>query len=158
MEPPKKEDDVLRQETQSRIERFLKTVAQTRRSLLMLDYDGTLAPFREERDKAFPYPGTAEVIQEIVSSGHTRVVIISGRDTSETLPLIGVSPVPEVWGLHGLQRRKPDAKVETIRIQERYLDALSDANRCLGCLHLWHTAEFKTGTGAELSLCNTAEL
>ena len=141
-----KGDEVLRQETQLRIERFLKTVSQAQRSLLLLDYDGTLAPFREERDQAFPYPGSRQILQEIVRSGHTRVVIISGRDTSETIPLLSLAPVPEVWGLHGLQRRKPDGTFETVRIEQRYLDALSDANRWLACQHLSQAAEFKTGS------------
>lgn len=139
---------MLKPETQFRIERFLKTVAQAQRSLLLLDYDGTLAPFRQERDQAFPYPGSAHLLEEVVRSGHTRVVIISGRDTSETIPLLGVAPVPEVWGLHGLQRRKPDGRIETVRIDERYLDALSDANRWLECQHLQHAAEIKTGSVA----------
>jgi len=139
---------VLKQRTQFHIERFLKMVAQSHRSLLMLDYDGTLAPFREQRDQAFPYSGITQLLQEMVSGGHTRVVIVSGRDTSETIPLLGVSPVPEVWGLHGLQRWKPDATFETVRIEKRYLDALSDANRWLGRQHLRHAAEFKTGSVA----------
>ncbi len=137
---------MLKPETQFRIERFLKTVTQARRSLLLLDYDGTLAPFRGERDQAFPYPGSAQLLQEIARSGHTRVVIISGRDASETIPLLGLTPAPEVWGLHGLQRRKPGGKIETVRIEERYLDALSDANRWLDCQYLGRAAEFKTGS------------
>jgi trehalose-phosphatase len=136
----------LKPETQLRIERFLSTVTQARRSLLLLDYDGTLAPFREQRDQAFPYPGIARLLQEIVCGGHTRVVIISGRDTSETIPLLGLATIPEVWGLHGLQRRKPDGSVETVQLDERYLDALSDAGRWLGYQQLRHTAEFKTGS------------
>lgn len=145
-EPRSREDEVLKQETQLSIERFLKAVAQARRSLLLLDYDGTLAPFREERDQAFPYPGVAELLQEIVRGGQTRVVISSGRDTSETIPLLGIAPIPEVWGLHGLQRRKPDGTIQTMRLEERYSDALSDADRWLRCQHLGHTAEFKTGS------------
>jgi trehalose-phosphatase len=74
------------------------------------------------------------------------VVIISGRDACETIPLLGVAPIPEVWGLHGLQRRKPDGSIETVRIEERYLESLSDANRWLDCQHLRHAAEFKTGS------------
>jgi trehalose 6-phosphate phosphatase len=137
---------VLRPEAEFRIEQFLKTVAQARQSLLLLDYDGTLAPFRRERDQAFPYSGSVHLLEEIVRSGRTRVVIISGRDTSETIPLLGVAPAPEIWGLHGLQRRKPDGKIETVRIDERYLDALSDASRWLDCQHLWPAAELKTGS------------
>jgi len=137
---------VLEPETQLHIERFLKAVAEAPRSLLLLDYDGTLAPFCEERDQAFPYPGVAELLQEIVSGGRTRVVISSGRNTSEIIPLLGIFPTPEMWGLHGLQRRKPDGSIETMRLEERYVEALSDADRWLGCQYLRHTAEFKTGS------------
>jgi trehalose 6-phosphate phosphatase len=142
----RREDKLLKPESQFRIEPFLQRVSRAQRSLLLLDYDGTLAPFRQERDQAFPYPGSARLLEEIVRSGHTRVVIISGRDTSETIPLLGIAPVPEVWGLHGLQRRNPDGKIETVRIDDRYLDALSDANRWLYCQHLWPAAELKTGS------------
>ena len=137
---------MLKPETQLHVEQFLKSVTQAPRSLLLLDYDGTLAPFRQERDQAFPYSGIAQVLQEIVRGGHTRVVIISGRDTSETIPLLGIEPLPEVWGLHGMQRRKPDGRVEMLRLEEGYLDALSDADRWLGYQQLRHTAEFKTGS------------
>ena len=137
---------MLKPETQLHVEQFLKSVTQAPRSLLLLDYDGTLAPFRQERDQAFPYSGIAQVLQEIVRGGHTRVVIISGRDTSETIPLLGIEPLPEVWGLHGMQRRKPDGRVEMLRLEEGYLDALSDADRWLGYQQVRHTAEFKTGS------------
>jgi trehalose 6-phosphate phosphatase len=141
-----REDVVLKSEAHFRIEQFMKTVAQAERSLLLLDYDGTLAPFRRERDRAFPYPGSTQLLEAIVRSGRTRMVIISGRDTSETVPLLGVAPVPEVWGLHGLQRRRPDGKIETAQIDDRYIDALSDAKRWLDCQHLEHAAELKTGS------------
>jgi trehalose-phosphatase len=144
--PLNQEDEVQKTETRLHIDEFLRTVTRAERSLLLLDYDGTLAPFHEEREKAFPYPGVAPIVQEIIRGGHTRVVIISGRDASEVALLLGVAPTPEIWGLHGLQRRKPDGAVETLPIEERYLDALSDADRWLGCLHLPHPAESKTGS------------
>ena len=137
---------MLKPDTQLAIEQFLKTVARARRSMLLLDYDGTLAPFREERDQAFPYPGIAPLLQKIIRGGHTRAVIISGRDTRETVSLLGVAPTPEVWGLHGLQRRKPDGTVTTLTLEKRYLDALSDAGRWLRSQHLGRTAEPKTGS------------
>ena len=137
---------MLKPEAQLCSEGFLKQVRQAQRSLLLLDYDGTLAPFKKERDQAFPYPGIEQVLQEIVRSGHTRVVIISGRDVRETISLLCLAPFPEVWGLHGLQCRKPDGNIETVRIEERYLDALSDADRWLSFQHLRHTAELKTGS------------
>ena len=137
---------MLKPETQLHVEHFLKSVSQAPRSLLLLDYDGTLAPFHQQRDQALPYPGAAELLREIIRDGHTRVVIISGRDTSETIPLLGIDPPPEVWGLHGMQRQRPDGRVEMLRLEESYLEALSDADRWLGYQQLRHTAEFKTGS------------
>ncbi len=137
---------MLKPETQLHVGQFLKSVMHAPRSLLLLDYDGTLAPFRQERDQAFPYPGVAPILQEIVRRGRTRLAIISGRDISETIPLLGIQPTPEVWGLHGLQRRKADGSVETVRLDEGCLDALSDADRWLGYQQLRHKAEFKIGS------------
>jgi trehalose 6-phosphate phosphatase len=137
---------VLRTEAQLYIEPFLKSVARASQALLLLDYDGTLAPFRKERDQAFPYPGVAPLLEQIVRGGHTRVVIVSGRDISDTLPLLGIEPCPEVWGVHGLQRRKVDGSVETAPLGEGVLAALSDADDWLDYQQLRHTAEFKTGS------------
>jgi trehalose 6-phosphate phosphatase len=136
---------VLRPEAQHQIEPFLSLLRQASQSLLMLDY-GTLAPFHRERNQAFPYPSIRAVLQEIVRGGHTRVVIVSGRDISDTVPLLGIRPCPEVWGVHGLQRQRPDGSVETTALDRRVLDALGDAGRWLGYQQLQNVAEFKTGS------------
>ena len=39
------------------VQDFFRDVAQAGQSALLLDYDGTLAPFRQNRHEAFPYPG-----------------------------------------------------------------------------------------------------
>jgi len=51
----------------------------------------------EEREKAFPYPGIKSVLQEILEVGKTRVVIVSGRDATELIPLLAIEPHLEVW-------------------------------------------------------------
>lgn len=136
----------MKPDAQLQFDSFLRKVAQASASLLMLDYDGTLAPFRTKRDQAFPYPGVAPLLQEIIRAGRTRVVIISGRDAGDTVPLLGIHPNPEIWGLHGLQRLMPDGTTEMLPLDERILNALSDADRWLGYQQLRHTAETKTGS------------
>lgn len=136
----------LRLELLAQLTPFLRKIAQARLSALLLDYDGTLAPFRSNRRHAYPYPGVAPLLQEIMSSGRTRVVIVSGRDASDVLPLLNVHPVPEVWGIHGLQRLRRDGTTEMPRLDERTLDGLADAGRWLGYQQLQHTAEFKDGS------------
>src|SRR5579884_2183443 len=73
--------------------------------ILLLDYDGTLAPFRVERDRALPYPEIPSLIERIMASG-TRVVLISGRSAKEVRQLCGIRN-PEIWGSHGLERLLP---------------------------------------------------
>lgn len=128
------------------VESFLKTVAESNRSLLMLDYDGTLAPFHRDRSQAFPYEGVIPLLQQVISEGHTRVVMVSGRDSSETAALLGLNPAPEMWGLHGLQRRLPGGKVETLPIPPAIAEALSDADRWLNYQQLHPQREVKTGS------------
>ncbi len=136
----------MRPEVQSELTPFLQTVAQAAHAALLLDYDGTLAPFKAQRDQAYPYPGVTLLLQEIVRNGRTQVVVISGRDADEVLPLLNIHPHPEVWGVHGLQRLKTDGSMEMPRLDERTLNGLSDADRWLGYQQLRHTAEFKGGS------------
>lgn len=136
----------LKPEVKSQLLQFLQTVARAPQAVLLLDYDGTLAPFQAQRDQAYPYPGVALILQEIVRNGRTRVVVISGRDASDVFPLLNIHPRPEVWGIHGLQRMKTDGSMEMPRLDERTLNALSDADRWLDYQQLRHTAEFKAGS------------
>ncbi|MGC2153787.1 MAG: trehalose-phosphatase, partial [Terriglobales bacterium] len=93
---------------QSQLEPFLRFIALAPESALLLDYDGTLAPFRTQRNQAFPYPGIALLLQEIVRDACSRVVVISGREVTDLLPLLNIHPRPEIWGVHGLQRLRTD--------------------------------------------------
>jgi trehalose 6-phosphate phosphatase len=124
----------------------LRTVAAAPRSLLLLDYDGTLAPFRKERDRALPYPGVTPLLQKIIDKTRTRVVIISGRDASDTVRLLGIQPHPEIWGLHGSQRLKPGVPAEMLELDQAAREALALADHWLGYQQLRHLAEFKTGS------------
>ena len=85
--------------------------------MLLLDYDGTLAPFRVDRSKARPFKGVREDIARIQAQGQTRIAVITGRSASEIGPLLrGFPPVVtgpvEVWGLHGAERLHADGKRE----------------------------------------------
>ena len=130
------------------VEQFMKAVARSPVSALLLDYDGTLAPFCLNRQQALPFPGVTELLQEIIANGRTRVVIITGRNAREVIPLLAVHPSPEIWGCHGLERLKPDGSCETPRVEEAVVHALADADRWLRYQGLHNRAEFKTGAVA----------
>jgi trehalose 6-phosphate phosphatase len=86
---------------------FWTRVRRARRKFLALDYDGTLAPFRVDRMKAFPLEGIPECLSLISGSGDTTLVIISGRVVDEVAQLLGGVEVMIV-GSHGWETRAAD--------------------------------------------------
>lgn len=127
-------------------EQFLAQLARARQAALLLDYDGTLAPFSEQRQRALPYPGVPTLLKEIMDEGSTRVVMITGRPAGEVVRLLGVLPYPEVWGAHGLQRLKPDGTCELVVLDNDARQALAEGSAWLERLGLRHLAEFKPGS------------
>jgi trehalose-phosphatase len=105
---------------------FLERVASSKQSLLMLDYDGTLAPFQEQRSLAKPYRGIPELLSQIMTTP-TRVVIVSGRSASEVARLLALDPLPEIWGAHGLERLRPDNTLIVGRVDRRSKHAIDQA-------------------------------
>lgn len=104
-------------ETIKKLDDFFHTFSNGHKPLLLLDYDGTLAPFRVDRFKARPWTGVREAIGRIQRQGRTRMVVITGRPAKEIGPLLRgnppvVDPMLEVWGLHGAERLHPDGRRE----------------------------------------------
>ncbi len=130
------------------VEQFMNAVAQSPVSALLLDYDGTIAPFCLNRQQALPYAGMTALLQEIIANGRTRVVIITGRNAHEIVPLLALQPRPEIWGCHGLERLRADGTCEAPRVEEPVLHALAEADRWLRREGLHSRAEFKTGAVA----------
>lgn len=137
------------QETQRQIiDIFLKKVATASRAALLLDYDGTLAPFSVNRQRAFPYPGLTPLLQQISDSGRTRLIIVTGRDAHEIEPFLRLSPAPEVWGAHGLQRLRSDGTSEMPEVPSDVSEVLGDARNWLDHQGLHDYAEIKPGSVA----------
>jgi trehalose-phosphatase len=85
--------------------------ADSPQKILMLDYDGTLAPFTTERDRAIPYEGVREVLDSIQTDTETRLIIVSGRKIDDLLPLLALPREPEIWGCHGFEHLPPGGKI-----------------------------------------------
>lgn len=130
------------------LQQFLRTLREAGGGALLLNYDGTLAPFRTSRHCAFPYPGVTGLLEGIMQAGHTRVVVIGGRRANDIINLLGISPYPEVWGSHGLQRLHPDGGHEMAYTGKHSLQALAEADRLLEEAGLRDLAEFKPGSVA----------
>lgn len=132
-------------DSEDAVEGFLRQVARAPRSVLLLDYDGTLSPFSVQRKQAVPYRGVASVLQQIVDAGRTRLVIITGREAHEIVPLLGLLPAPEVWGSHGSQRLLSNGTCVMAAIPEKAIQALEEAYRWLEYKGLQEHAESKPG-------------
>jgi trehalose-phosphatase len=85
-------------------------VALARHRLLMLDYDGTLAPFAIERHEAGPMPRALDLIRRIAARRGTWVAIVSGRPLAELRRLVGLLPARYV-GEHGWEWLESDGTV-----------------------------------------------
>lgn len=109
------------------LDRFFLDLARSPHPALLLDYDGTLAPFRVDPGEARPYPGVPSLLDRIMA-GRTRLILISGRWTRDLMPLLGVSRLPEVWGSHGFERRFADGRYEIARPDAEALRGLADAD------------------------------
>jgi trehalose-phosphatase len=94
------------------VERFFAQLRAAPRRALLLDYDGTLAPFRAKRSEAVPYPGARAHLNAILKAKHTRLVIVSGRAVSDIPSLLGLAAPVELWGSHGWERWTPDGRYE----------------------------------------------
>jgi trehalose-phosphatase len=106
---------------------FFQTLKMAEKRVLLLDYDGTLAPFRVEREKAVPYVGVEETLDHIIASGRTRVVIITGRAIKDLAKLFVLKKQPEIWGSHGWERLLPDGCYKIEPINGELLAGLAEA-------------------------------
>jgi len=122
--------------------RFMQDVAAAKERVLILDYDGTIAPFSAHRKMAFPYPGVGDLLHQIMSDG-TRLVVASGRAAHELLPLLGMIPPPEIWGTHGAERVYADGRYEEIEVTQDSLEVLLKSETRLEQEGLGHLLEVK---------------
>lgn len=102
----------MNDETAQELHHFFCALASADRSLLLTDYDGTLAGFRIDRFKARPWAGVQQLLERIQRQGRTRIAVITGRPASEVPVMLPLDPALEVWGLHGAERLYPDGRRE----------------------------------------------
>ena len=124
---------------------FLDQLKSAPASALLLDYDGTLAPFHMDRDRAYPYPGVVPIIDQLSRCRKTRVVIISGRPVSEVKQLLSSLSGIEMWGAHGLERISTDGNYYQGRIPQGTLELLKPARDWVMKADLIPLAEIKPG-------------
>jgi trehalose-phosphatase len=124
---------------------FLERLGAASASALLLDYDGTLAPFQKERHRAYPYPGVVPILEGIMRAGKTRVIVVTGRPIRELQALLPLEGRLEVWGEHGLEHLLADGTCRQTPIAPEIAEALAQAGRWLNEANLTSLAEIKRG-------------
>jgi trehalose 6-phosphate phosphatase len=131
--------------TRSLLDVFLQQLKTAPSSVLLLDYDGTLAPFHVDRNRAFPYPGAISILENIARSDSTKVIIISGRPIVELRVLLAPMNNLEMWGTHGLERQLSNGSYSCIPINEEDEVALTKAHEWIVAAGLLSRVEIKLG-------------
>jgi trehalose 6-phosphate phosphatase len=131
--------------TTSLLDAFLQQLKTAPSSALLLDYDGTLAPFHVNRNRAFPYPGAISILEKIARSGRTKAIIISGRPIVELRALLAPMNNLEMWGTHGLERQLSNGRYSCVPINEEDVAALAKAQEWMVAAGLLSRAEIKLG-------------
>jgi trehalose-phosphatase len=127
---------------------FFAVLGRSKQAALLLDYDGTLAPFRVERHLATPYAGVRAVLQAIRDRTRTRLVIISGRSLDDLLPLLALVPSPDIWGCHGWERLTSDGRRTLHPLADEQSQALATAWSIIAQRHLQSRCERKPASVA----------
>ncbi|MDK2972222.1 MAG: trehalose 6-phosphate phosphatase [Candidatus Sumerlaeota bacterium] len=112
----------------------------------MLDYDGTLAPFRVERNEAVPYEGIRPLLDRIMAETPTRVAVISGRACADLVPLLGLRRTPEIFGGHGWEHRLPDGTTEAFPLGDGARAAIDAAAQWIAAHGLQARSERKAAS------------
>jgi trehalose-phosphatase len=94
-------------------------------SVLMLDYDGTLAPFVEDRMRATLYPGVATRLVKLRQLAKTRLVFVSGRAAQELPMLLPAGLNAEIWGSHGCEHALPNGVLEVLSLTTAQTEGLA---------------------------------
>lgn len=77
-----------------------KKIKESSPLFLFLDYDGTLAPFKEDPDRAFPHSDISPVLDKLRQKQNIIITIITGRTVEDVRKLINI-PEINYAGLHG---------------------------------------------------------
>lgn len=125
-----------------------RRLAAAPRSVLLLDYDGTLAPFVRDRLRATTWDGVPERLFRLVSLSRLRLVLISGRPARELSSLLPRGLNVEIWGSHGRERLHPDGGYTAVPLRPTQQQCLDRLEATLHQHALGYVIEKKVGSVA----------
>jgi trehalose 6-phosphate synthase/phosphatase len=89
--------------------RLTSSFAGSKKRLILLDYDGTLVPFRDDYRKAAPPESLLRLLEELGRNQSNEVVVISGRSADDLEKWFGSLPVSLV-AEHGASTKHAGAR------------------------------------------------
>jgi len=114
----------------------LRELARTKKLLVALDFDGTLAPEVDDPERARALPEAREAVLRLLAMPHTRVALVSGRSLAS---LERVSQLPDsalLVGSHGIELRLDNpgdglglnaSELERVGLLKEVLDEVADS-------------------------------
>ena len=101
-----------------------RKISKAERTLLFLDYDGTLAPFKADPLSAFALPETEKILKKLEKSTNYYISLVSGRKLKELKKMINLSH-SNYAGSHGLEIDMFFTKEVIYPHQNQKIDVLS---------------------------------
>ena len=121
---------------------FWNEVWRAGRRLLLLDYDGTLVPFRTDREKARPSPEVTAVLSGLAAAPGEEVAVLSGRPLEDLVRFLGQLPI-HLIAEHGWGVRRSDGETIQHPLPPEAADALRQAEEAAEAAGLGHLLERK---------------
>jgi trehalose-phosphatase len=109
----------------------------------MLDYDGTLAPFHEDRFKAVAYPGVDDRLTTLSQLAQVHLVLVTGRPARELRALLPASTRVDIWGSHGREQLQADGAYKLFALDSVQQATLHHVAREMASLGFPETLELK---------------
>jgi trehalose 6-phosphate synthase/phosphatase len=86
---------------------LLSSLKKGKKRVLFLDYDGTLASFKNKPEDAFPSTELYEILETLYSDKRNKIVLITGRDKETFQNWFGDKPYTLITE-HGLWQKNPN--------------------------------------------------
>ena len=106
----------------------MRELARTKRLLVALDFDGTLAPEVDDPEQARATPEAREAVLRLLAMRDTRVALVSGRAIRSLEQVADLPDDTLLVGSHGIELRldTPDATVDLDSVELGRVDVLEE--------------------------------
>jgi len=109
----------------------LRELARTRRLLVALDFDGTLAPEVDSPEQARALPESRDAVLRLLKLPNTRVALVSGRALRSLIQVADLPDTTLLVGSHGIEIRLDDPD-DSLSLNTQELEQVDVLHEVLG--------------------------